>query len=99
MLNLVQGLSADDVVLCLISGGGSALLPLPLPGISLADKQSIARALLRCGANIGEINTVRRHLSAIKGGRLAAACASPACSRRRPWRCRAAPASRTPPRP
>ena len=75
MLQLVQGLSADDVVLCLISGGGSALLPLPMPGITLADKQTIARALLRCGANIGEINTVRRHLSAIKGGRLAAACA------------------------
>jgi hydroxypyruvate reductase len=75
MLQMVQGLSADDVVLCLISGGGSALLPLPMPGISLADKQAIARALLRCGANIGEINTVRRHLSAIKGGRLAAACA------------------------
>ena len=75
MLQWVQGLSADDVVLCLMSGGGSALLPLPMPGISLADKQAIARALLRCGANIGEINTVRRHLSAIKGGRLAAACA------------------------
>ena len=75
MLQMVQGLSADDVVLCLISGGGSALLPLPMPGISLADKQAISRALLRCGANIGEINTVRRHLSAIKGGRLAAACA------------------------
>ena len=75
MLALVQGLTADDLVLCLISGGGSALLPLPLPGLSLADKQAINRALLASGASIGEMNCVRRHLSAIKGGRLAAACA------------------------
>lgn len=74
MLALVQGLSADDVVLCLISGGGSSLLPLPLPGLSLEDKQLVNRALLASGATIGEMNTVRRHLSAIKGGRLAAAC-------------------------
>jgi hydroxypyruvate reductase len=74
MLDLVQGLSADDLVLCLNSGGGSALLPLPADGISLADKQAVNRALLRCGAAIGEMNCVRRHLSAIKGGRLAAAC-------------------------
>lgn len=74
MLQLVQGLTADDTVLCLISGGGSALLPLPLDGITLADKQAVNRALLKSGASIGEMNCVRRHLSAIKGGRLAAAC-------------------------
>lgn len=74
MMDLVSGLSADDVVLCLISGGGSALLPLPLPGISLEDKQAVNRALLKSGATISEMNCVRRHLSAIKGGRLAAAC-------------------------
>ncbi len=74
MLMLVQGLDEDDVVLCLISGGGSALLPLPLPGLTLADKQAVNRALLKSGATISEMNCVRRHLSAIKGGRLAAAC-------------------------
>jgi glycerate 2-kinase len=74
ILQLVQGLTADDLVLCLISGGGSALLPLPLDGLTLDDKQGINRALLRCGASISEMNCVRRHLSAIKGGRLAAAC-------------------------
>jgi len=74
MLALVQGLRADDRVLCLISGGGSALLPLPAPGITLAHKQAINAALLRSGATIREINGVRRHLSGIKGGRLAAAC-------------------------
>jgi len=74
MLELVRGLTPDDVVLCLISGGGSSLLPLPLPGITLADKQDVNRALLASGASISEMNTVRRHLSAIKGGRLAAAC-------------------------
>ena len=74
MLALLRGLTADDVVLCLISGGGSALLPLPLPGIGLPTKQALNQALLRSGATIAEINTVRRHLSAIKGGRLAAAC-------------------------
>ncbi|MBZ4023831.1 glycerate kinase [Rhodobacter sp. TJ_12] len=75
MLALAQDLGPDDTVLCLISGGGSALLPLPAPGVSLDDKQAINRALLKSGATIAEMNTVRRHLSAIKGGRLAAACA------------------------
>jgi len=74
MLKFVSGLTADDLVLCLISGGGSALLPLPLPGLTLEDKQQLNRALLASGASIGEMNCVRRHLSAIKGGRLAAAC-------------------------
>lgn len=74
MLALVQNLQPDDTVLCLISGGGSSLLPLPLDGITLQHKQELGRALLRSGASIREINTVRRHLSAIKGGRLAAQC-------------------------
>ncbi len=74
LLALVRGLTPDDQVISLISGGGSALLPLPAPGLSLADKQDINRQLLRCGATISEMNVVRRHLSAIKGGRLAAAC-------------------------
>jgi hydroxypyruvate reductase len=74
MLDMVRGLSPDDTVLCLISGGGSSLLPLPLEGITLEDKQLVSRALLASGASIGEMNCVRRHLSAIKGGRLAAAC-------------------------
>jgi glycerate 2-kinase len=74
MLALVQGLGPDDLVLCLISGGASALLPLPADGLTLADKQSVNRALLASGATISEMNCVRRHLSAIKGGRLAAAC-------------------------
>ncbi|MDP2559657.1 glycerate kinase [Psychrobium sp. 1_MG-2023] len=72
---LTQKLSADDIVICLLSGGGSALLPLPAVGISFQDKQSINTALLRCGAAIDEINCVRKHLSAIKGGRLAQMCA------------------------
>ncbi|MFI4891037.1 MAG: glycerate kinase [Steroidobacterales bacterium] len=74
MLQLVRGLDDEDLVLCLISGGGSALLPLPAPGLNLEHKQSVGRALLNCGATISEFNCVRRHLSAIKGGRLAAAC-------------------------
>lgn len=73
ILRRVQGLSADDLVLCLISGGASALLSLPPPGLSLEDKQAVNRALLKSGANIVEMNTVRKHLSAIKGGRLAVA--------------------------
>ncbi len=75
ILALAQGLTADDLVLCLISGGGSALLTLPAEGISLALKQDINRQLLASGANIAEMNCVRKHLSRIKGGRLAAACA------------------------
>jgi glycerate 2-kinase len=75
ILQMVQGLSKEDLVLCLISGGGSALLTLPAEGLSLEDKQGINKALLNSGANIGEMNCVRKHLSRIKGGRLAAACA------------------------
>lgn len=74
MLQVVSGLQAQDLVLCLISGGGSALLPLPAAGLTLAHKQAVNRALLASGATISEMNCVRRHLSAIKGGRLAAAC-------------------------
>ena len=74
MMALCQGLTADDLVICLISGGGSALLTLPAVGLTLADKQQINSALLESGANILEMNTVRKHLSRIKGGRLAAAC-------------------------
>ena len=73
ILALVQGLGPDDLVIALISGGGSALLSLPAPGLTLEDKQAVNRALLRSGAHIGEMNCVRKHLSAIKGGRLAAA--------------------------
>ena len=75
ILALTQGLTADDLVLCLISGGGSALLTLPADGLTLADKQRINKDLLNSGAHIGEMNCVRKHLSRIKGGRLAAACA------------------------
>lgn len=75
ILQKVQGLGADDLVLCLISGGGSALLALPAEGLTLDDKRSVTTALLRSGAVIGEMNAVRKHLSAIKGGRLAAAAA------------------------
>jgi glycerate 2-kinase len=74
MLERVEALSEDDLVLCLFSGGGSALLPLPAPGLNLDLKQIVSRSLLACGATISEMNCVRRHLSAIKGGRLAAAC-------------------------
>ncbi len=74
MLARVAGLGPDDLVLCLMSGGASALLSLPAEGLTLADKQEVNRALLRSGASIHEMNCVRKHLSAIKGGRLAAAC-------------------------
>ena len=74
MLALTAGLTPDDLVLCLISGGGSSLLTLPAEGLTLADKQRINRQLLESGAHIGEMNCVRKHLSRIKGGRLAAAC-------------------------
>jgi glycerate 2-kinase len=70
---LVEGLGRDDLVLALISGGGSALLTLPAPGLTLQDKQAVNAALLRSGASIGEMNVVRKHLSGIKGGRLATA--------------------------
>jgi hydroxypyruvate reductase len=73
ILDLAKTAGPDDLVLCLISGGGSALLALPAEGITLTDKQAVNRALLASGAAIGEMNTVRKHLSAIKGGRLAAA--------------------------
>lgn len=75
LLASVQNLNADDTVICLLSGGGSSLMSLPAFGISLAEKQEINRASLRSGARIHEINCVRKHLSAIKGGRLALACA------------------------
>jgi hydroxypyruvate reductase len=73
ILEMVKGLGPDDLVLALISGGGSSLLSLPADGLTLADKQAVNSALLRSGASIGEMNIVRKHLSAIKGGRLAAA--------------------------
>lgn len=75
ILQKVQGLGPDDLVLCLISGGGSALLSLPADGITLEEKQAVNKALLRSGAAIDEMNCLRKHLSAIKGGRLAAAAA------------------------
>ena len=74
LLGLVTGLTADDLVIALLSGGGSSLLVAPGEGLSLQDKQAVNAALLRSGATISEMNCVRRHLSAIKGGRLAAAC-------------------------
>ncbi len=75
LLAAVRNLGPDDLVIALMSGGASALLAAPAPGLTLADKQAINRALLACGANITEMNAVRKHLSAIKGGRLAAAAA------------------------
>jgi glycerate 2-kinase len=73
LLDMVQKLTDDDIVLALISGGGSSLLTLPVPAVSLQDNQTVTRALLVCGAPISEINCVRKHLSAVKGGRLALA--------------------------
>jgi hydroxypyruvate reductase len=75
LLSMTDGLTADDLVLCLISGGGSSLLTAPAEGLTLADKQRINQQLLASGAAIDEMNCVRKHLSAIKGGRLAARCA------------------------
>lgn len=75
MLALTDALTADDLVIALISGGGSALLTLPDARLDLAEKQRVNRELLACGAAIGDMNCVRKHLSAIKGGRLAARCA------------------------
>ena len=75
MLALTQGLTRDDLVLCLISGGGSALLSLPVDGLEFGAKQAVNQALLASGASISEMNCVRKHLSRVKGGRLAAACA------------------------
>ena len=75
LLKRLQGLTAQDTVLALISGGGSALLTAPVPGLSLSDKQQLTQDLLRSGANIVEMNTVRRHLSQVKGGKLGALCA------------------------
>jgi hydroxypyruvate reductase len=72
--DMVAGLTPDDLVICLISGGGSSLLVLPPEELALADKQAVNQALLKSGATISEMNCVRRHLSAIKGGRLAALC-------------------------
>ncbi|NCP38986.1 MAG: glycerate kinase [Rhodoferax sp.] len=74
ILQTVQGLTTDDLVIALISGGGSSLLIAPSEGMTLADKQNVNKALLTSGATISEMNCVRRHLSAIKGGRLGAAC-------------------------
>jgi glycerate 2-kinase len=73
ILTAVQGLSSEDLVLCLMSGGASALLTLPAPGVALSDLQALTHALLKSGATIHEMNCVRKHLSAINGGRLAAA--------------------------
>jgi glycerate 2-kinase len=75
MMEMVRGLTENDLVICLISGGGSALLALPAEGITLEQKQAVNKSLLKSGANISEMNCVRKHLSAIKGGRLALACA------------------------
>ena len=87
ILDAVRGLTADDLVLVLLSGGGSALLAAPMAGITLAEKRAVTKALLACGAGIGEINCVRKHLSAIKGGRLALAAAAGAGADAGDFRC------------
>lgn len=74
ILEIVSNLAADDLCLVLISGGGSALLPAPAVGLTLADKQAVTRFLMQSGATIGELNSVRKQLSRIKGGKLAQAC-------------------------
>lgn len=79
ILASVRDLEKDDLVICLLSGGGSSLMSMPAEGVSLADKQGIVRALLHSGATIAEINCVRRHLSGIKGGRLGLACLPARC--------------------
>ncbi len=70
-VELVRGLGPNDLVLCLISGGGSALFELPAPGVTLADLRALTEALLRCGATINELNALRKHLSQVKGGQFA----------------------------
>jgi glycerate 2-kinase len=75
LFSLVKGASGKDIVICLISGGGSSLMPMPVPGIDLQSKQEITHILLGCGATIHEVNAVRKHISGIKGGRLAQAAA------------------------
>ncbi|HEX8874137.1 MAG TPA: glycerate kinase [Nitrosospira sp.] len=77
ILREVQKLGSNDLMLCLLSGGGSSLLSLPVEGVSIHDLRSVTTELLRCGASIQEINTVRKHLSAVLGGRLAASCRAP----------------------
>lgn len=74
ILDDAKALGPDDLLLCLMSGGGSALMTLPAPGLTSADMQALNKSLLKCGANIQEMNVVRKHLSASQGGRLAAAC-------------------------
>jgi glycerate 2-kinase len=77
LLERVRALGPDDLLLALVSGGGSSLLSLPAPGVTMEGLKAMTRELLRCGAPIQEINTARKHLSAIQGGRLAAACRAP----------------------
>ena len=77
ILTAIKALGSEDLLLCLFSGGGSSLLSLPVDGISLPELKEVTHQLLWCGARIQEINTVRKHLSAIQGGRLAAACKAP----------------------
>src|SRR5204863_8524033 len=78
ILDLIASAGPEDVALCLLSGGGSALLPAPAEGVKLADKQQVTQLLHACGATINEMNAVRKHLSAVKGGRLAQAFAGKA---------------------